>query len=294
MHDTAVWVEYESTGCCDPGNYCIDYYETIWLMQGDTFVNNLTYKKLFFEVIGYWSNLPQSGCITCGFWSDGVFWQPYLFGLIREDSTKKVFIIANPNVTPPVVCSVTDFSTEKILYDFNLQLGDTVAWKPFDNVVIGIDSVQAPNGEYLRRIKFDDYLDQWIEGLGSRIALFGSYMWPPFECGCVLDCAEATDLVPPGLLLCDFPVEVHNVQSNDKLQIAPNPFSDLISVTSPFQSTSVLLLINSQGQIMLQKRLHPFEKISFSQHEFRKEEIIFLKLISDNGESESGIAIHVH
>lgn len=45
---------------------------------------------------------------------------------------------------------------------------------------------------------------------------------------------------------------------------------------------------------MLQKRLHPFEKISFSQHELGKEEIIFVKLISDNGESESGIAIHVH
>lgn len=119
-------------------------------------------------------------------------------------------------------------------------------------------------------------------------------MPPPFECGCRIECAEATELIPPNSSPCNFPVGVSDVLTNSKLRVAPNPFSDFLSITSPFQATSVLLLINSHGQIMLQKRLHPFEKISFSQHELGKEEIIFLKLISDNGESESGIAIHVH
>jgi hypothetical protein len=120
IHELALWEEYEATDFCDPGNQCVEYYETIWIMSGDTVVGNLAYKKLYFEVVDYhmiagWDCMPASP-----FWSDGVFWKEYLFGLIREDSAHRVFIVANPDVKPPVICSVADFAEEKILYDFNL------------------------------------------------------------------------------------------------------------------------------------------------------------------------------
>lgn len=293
MHDLAVWDEYEATNYCDPGNGCIEYYETMWIMKGDTIVNNYTYKKLYFEVV-YYSQQDGGLCIyCCPFWSEGYFWNEYLFGLIREDSTHKVFIVANPVVAPPVVCSATDFSSEKILYDFGLNTGDTANWKPFNNVVIGIDSVQAANGEFLRRIKFDDNSDHWVEGLGSTIALFGSYMPPPNECGCALDCAEASDLLPENSLPCGFPVGITNLRVKGKLQISPNPFSDFVSITSPFQSSAILSAMNSQGQILFKQKLQPLEKISFTKNELPSDDLIFFQLISDEGVSQSGIAVHV-
>ena len=294
IHDLAVWDEYEATDYCDAGNGCVEYYETIWILKGDKTVNNLLYKKLYFEVV-YYEHQQGSLCIGLpSFWSEGYFWNPYLFGLIREDTAHKVFLIANPTVSPPVVCSATDFSSEKILYDFDLNLGDTVSWKPFNNIVIGIDSVQAPNGEFLRRIKFDDSFDQWVEGLGSKIALFGSYMPPPFECGCVLECAEATDLLPPNALPCGFPVGITNLQVKDKIQIFPNPFSDFVSITSPFQSSAILSVMNLQGQLISKKKLQPLEKISFTKNELPAGDFIFFQLISDEGISQSGIAVHVY
>jgi len=292
MHDTAVWDEYAATECCDPGNGCVEYYETVWIMVGDTIVNNLAYKKLYYEVVSYAQDLGW-GCFTCGFWSSGFFWQQYLFGFIREDSTKKVFIIANPTVMPPIVCSSTDFSTEKILYDFNLNVGDTVPWKPSNNLVTAIDSVQAPNGEFLRTTRFVYTSDYWTEGLGSNLGLFGSYMDIPFECGCATECAQASDLLPPNSLPCDFPVGITKLQAKSKLQLSPNPFSDFISLTSPFQSSSLLSVMNSQGQIILKKRLQPFEKISFTKNELPTEGLIFFRLISDDGVSQSGIAVHI-
>lgn len=140
MHETAVWKEWGETICCDAGNNCEDGYGTVWIMHGDTVIGSYTYKKLYFEIIAY-SHHTGWKCFCPPFWTAGVFWQQYLFGLIREDSTRKVFLVANPLIAPPVVCSATDFSEEKILYDFNLELGDTAEWKPFNNVVSKIDSV---------------------------------------------------------------------------------------------------------------------------------------------------------
>lgn len=252
IHDLAVWVELEATGACDPGNNCVQFYETIWIMSGDTLINNLEYKKLYFEVVAYGENIGAWGCWLQPFWTDGVFWQQYLFGFIREDSTKKVFLIANPEVTPPVMCAVTDFSAEKILYDFDLHVGDTVSWKPFNNVVTDIDSVLAPNGAFLRRISFGSAEFGWTEGLGSGIAFFGSYMPQPFECGCYLECAAASELSLPGTLLCNFPVGITDPIFTNKLSAYPNPAKNTITLggTKP---NEVVYVSNLMGEIVMEQ-----------------------------------------
>ena len=223
MHDTAVWVEYESTGCCDPGNYCIDYYETIWLMQGDTFVNNLTYKKLFFEVIGYWSNLPQSGCITCGFWSDGVFWQPYLFGLIREDSTKKVYCLTTWD--------------EVMLYDFNLQVGDTFRFgnsffSQYAFVADIVDSITLMNGEKRKHISLNGGYEEWIEGIGSTRGLFDAFCDVfLLDFGTSLLCFNENGIQKfqnPNFTNCFYTnLGINENKTNFDFQISPNPSSTL-------------------------------------------------------------------
>jgi hypothetical protein len=174
-------------------------------------------------------------------------------------------------------------------------MGDTAQWKPYDNIVIGIDSIQAPNGEFLRTIKFDNEQDYWIEGLGCAFAFQGSYMPPPYHCGCELWCAQATDLLPSNSPSpCGGIVNsVSHLDFKQELQITPNPFSDFVSLTSPFQSSSILSVMDSQGQIILKKKLQPFEKISFTKEELGNNGIIFFRLISGEGISKTGIGLHI-
>jgi hypothetical protein len=287
MHDTAIWQEYDAGFCCDPGSGAFDSWEINYVEMSDTIINGFSYKKLFAETISHLTNQPLCDNFP---WTYGVL---SLIGFIREDSFKKVYFLPGfPGSS--LSCSVETIDSEKILYDFGLQIGDTVYWKPFNNVVIAIDSIQAPNDEFIEQIIFDG--DYWTEGLGSNLGLFGSYMEVPFECGSQAGCAQATDLLPPNSLPpCGGIVNaVHELHIERQLQIFPNPFSDFVSLTSPFQSSSLLYVLNSQGQIILKKRLQPFEKIPFTKNELPADDFIFFHLISDAGASQSGMAVHVN
>jgi hypothetical protein len=295
MHDTAIWSEiHYQPFCCDPptGNYV--NYGINFIMMGDTIIDNLPYKKIFYQQL--WCNSNGSFCPSC---SGSQVSPPIMLGFVREDSSKKVFFRSYFNSIDvlPVHCSQELFESEKILYDFGLQIGDTVPWKPYNKVVTTIDSTQAPDGEFLRKIVFQLYeTDYWIEGLGSSIGFFGSYTFPPFECDCELSCAEATDLLPPGSPSpCGGIVNaVTQPYFKQELEISPNPFSDLISLTSPFQSSSILSAINSQGRIIFNKQLHPVEKIVITNQELKTKGLILFRLISEDGVSVSATTVHAH
>ncbi|MEP7127514.1 MAG: hypothetical protein ABI729_01545 [Chitinophagales bacterium] len=291
IHDTAIWDELEATSCCDAGNLTVEYYEVKWIMMGDTNMNDLSYKKLFYQVVYYGFN----GGSCQYWWNNGIFFKLYLYGYVREDSSKKVFLLAAPDFEPPVSCLSVDFTTEKILYDFNVGVGDTVEWKPYNNVVTDVDSIIAPNGAYLRRIAFDNLNDYWVEGLGSTFAFWGSYMPPPFECGCVLECAQAIDLLLDGSASpCGgITVAVNEIQSPQQLSISPNPFSEIVSINSPFPSLSKIYISDAMGKIIFIKILQPFEKASFSPKETGNTSLVFFRLVSENGQQISTTAMQI-
>lgn len=111
-----------------------------------------------------------------------------LIGAIREDSTKKVwFHRYNTPLTIDDVAKAVPLGTTVLLYDFGLQLGDTVtqfhtvghffAASSSTNVVVGIDSTLLMDGSYRRSLKIKmHYLDNnqdsttaevfWVEGIG--------------------------------------------------------------------------------------------------------------------------------
>jgi hypothetical protein len=225
IHDTAVWNETDFTYCCDPQYNAYFGYQLKYVMLGDTVINALQYKKVFRQV----NNIVANNIFGCYPWF-GNYYELEISGFIREDSSKKVYFLGHSSDPPVPDCAPVMADTEIILYDFNLQVGDNVQWKPFNNIVFAIDSVQAPNGEFLKRIMFDGQQDFWIEGLGSTFAFFGPYLPPPFECGCVLDCAQASDLLaigsPPP---CGgIATAVTQPDSEKELQIFPNPYSDFV------------------------------------------------------------------
>lgn len=130
-------------------------------VQGDTIINNTNYTKVY--------SLFDTTLVHP--------WSTY-FGGLRENDNKQVFLL------------MPGFE-ETILYDFSLEVGDTIwfniggglCYDAIDfweeehyKVVSSIDSVQIENNEYRKRWQFEDYLmgDSWIEGIGSTI-WFGAF-----------------------------------------------------------------------------------------------------------------------
>lgn len=115
----------------------------IFKVYGDTLINGLLYKTI-------WVNEDS----TSNTW--------YNSGFLREDSNRVYF---------------REFDQEEgLLYDFNLQAGDTTyvisiqCWEPVERIVLNVDSIEI-FGITRTRWHFDyTEWDIWIEGIGS---LFG-------------------------------------------------------------------------------------------------------------------------
>jgi hypothetical protein len=130
---------------------------------GDTIINEITYKKLFFH--NYLKELTQDSL-------------KYIAALREDTINKKVYFIWK------------GFNTEVLLYDFSLDVGDTFEAKSpkfnfsgpeyFDfyppsrlKVLMVVDSVIGGNSRKVLKLSIiDTFLDYWIEGIGSTYGLF--------------------------------------------------------------------------------------------------------------------------
>ncbi len=149
----------------------IDYYPfptnyTVWsvnmekfIQDGDTSINSTSYKKIYFN----------DGCTIS---PENTSYK----AAIREDiENKKLFIIPQ------------DSTIEFLLYDFNLNIGDTAQiltigsyWNsnfyPLINTiqVNNIDSILLEDGNYHKRFRLEsltsyNWEEYWIEGVGSSL-----------------------------------------------------------------------------------------------------------------------------
>lgn len=141
----AVW-NFEMQMICFGGNYSNDYYSIIY--TGDTTIGLYNYHHLGTP---YLNHYVQG---NCGSATTGT-------GFIRQDTAlKKVFLLLPPD------------TTEQLLYDFTMQVGDTVkgyigsfAFPP--DVVQAIDSVIVGNNYRKRWLVNPIYMIYFIEGIGS-------------------------------------------------------------------------------------------------------------------------------
>lgn len=115
--------------------------------NGDSVVNNITYKKLDAHPI-ISSHGPNIYCPP--FWIDPTI--TYSGMLLREDTTLRTVYVLNPD------------STETVLFNFNLHIGDTIA--ECGTVVDTIILETLMDGSIVRRfeLSFGDYI---IESIGG-------------------------------------------------------------------------------------------------------------------------------
>jgi len=187
-----------------------------WVMEGDTVFNNQTYKKL------YNTNYGPSILLKT------------FFGGMREDSIGRVYIYTATNQSPPGI--ILQSQTEYLLYDFSLQVGDTLQvindWNIIQTLT-SIDSVMIDN-QYRKRYIYNAWGQrEVIEGIGSVKGLFFP-MVHEFEHGQLLTCYEDADIFwnNPELFGADcFTVGIEERrQGNSVISIYPLPVSEKLHV----------------------------------------------------------------
>jgi len=149
-------------------------------------------------------------------------------GAIRQDIlNKKVFYI------PPAE------TTEQLLYDFNMQVGDTVkgfleTFSYHDDTIISIDSVKV-DSTYCKRWNINTcYNIYFIEGIGSTYGLIEQ------SPGCITDQADYTitcfqqngqTLYPDTTTNCQVITAVNSLDEiSNHVKIFPNPSVNSITV----------------------------------------------------------------
>lgn len=263
----AVWnVNYSLYWCnlFDPFNEQYSY-----LIDGDTTINSTTYHKIISPFIE--KTIP-----TCTSYVNRSGYK----GCIRQDTTlKQVYLIPGSN------------NVEEILYDFSLQVGDTLNGYLFQScpaiVVISIDSILIDNSFRKRWWVMPTFLESdsssIIEGIGFSIGLF--------EYSCIfidgpttlLTCfrQNGNTLYPNFSTTCDIITTNSNIpELNSTFSFYPNPFHS----TATFNSNTLkakLKIYNTFGKI---ERIETIISHSITiNRNGLSDGIYFYQLVNENG-----------
>jgi hypothetical protein len=216
-----------------------------YFFQGDTVLSGQTYHKI------YRTGTYAYYTVTMPFMIHTLTMGPYLttdtyVGGIKEDGAKKIYFY-------PDTATV---SSEQLLYDFNLTVGDTL---PVDynnnsyalgaNVVSSIDSVLLGTN-YHKRFNISmpsapNYVSL-IEGVGSTFGLL-EMLVPTFESASRLHCftregallykdSVAINAQVYTITTCALPSPVGiNVYLNEtQISLVPNPTSGIVNIKTSF------------------------------------------------------------
>ncbi|MBI4945958.1 MAG: hypothetical protein HY840_06110 [Bacteroidetes bacterium] len=166
--DTATWVvDHYSNGCTASFmRYCSSsYYE----MNGDTIINGMLHKKIYTrDVYFYYITpplIPNPGVVGANYSS-----RKYM-GAVRQDSVNKKVYYIDSTIT-----------SDALLYNFNLRIGDTMPPLLYNRyltnpiVVTKLDSILI-NNNYHKVFHFNgmNFNSSWdlIEGVGWSGDFFG-------------------------------------------------------------------------------------------------------------------------
>lgn len=233
-----------------------------YTLGSDTIIDGLEYQML---VVGY----------------DSLYSYPDKY-FIRYDSTnQKVYYRCWGYFCPLSSTLNGQDSSEYLLYDFDLIVGDTVTLqtvmgsRDYEVLGIGIDSNYC-NGRTAYSMTFPgstDVRDTWIEGVGSDHGLFGPLKIPGiFEFKiysiCFQDSSSGCEVNPHlhhcrysvnsvrDSLNCETPTGPLNTSSeiedaSPRINILPNPTRNYVAIKSNDNRLLNFELFNQYGQILL-------------------------------------------
>jgi len=237
----------------NPNNPFVIYDEHIISLGGDTVIGNVHYKKLL--QTGYRS------CTNCndhpipwGFYTDS------LIGALRQDTALRRVYFFN-----------LSYSSEIILYDFNLQYGDTISDSVFVGIggtVTSVDSILVGNN-YRKRFKIGAFKGHIIEGIGSAYGLLNTMAWY-IEQGSGLYCfnqdnftyynqdsiGSNSPFTDSSFDDCSLASGIKEIKNNVTLKIFPNPANNILYIHQTSDSDYQLIITDIIGTIMYNKTLN--------------------------------------
>lgn len=226
----AVWNFNFSTNCFGRGAANENYSITI---SGDTILNNKVYQKLFVPYV------QSNSSANCGGFSTGYK------GAIREDVTlKKVYFMAPFD------------TTEQLLYDFNMQVGDTVKGylhNVFSEVVLAIDTVLVGNTHRKIWLINNCYNISIIEGIGSTYGLIEKSPacmtdLPDFSLHCFQSSSQQK--YPANAIGCQIITNTDELSAKvNFIEVYPNPSSGRIKINTDFNIQKIEVY-NFKGQLV--------------------------------------------
>ncbi len=225
--DNPKWLEAR---ICYDGQGTTENWDYVYYLNGDSTINGEDWQVVYKRGSYYSSGLGGSGGYT---FNDR-------FKFIRQDGSK--------------LYTLENGVSEMLLYDFSLNVGDTLPWSPYHwSLTTVIDSIQMVliNGSQRKKMFVSDtnygttqgYL---IEGIGTHRGLFETVN-NALNCGNQLVSFKVNNVVEVGSN-CNFSVGIEDIIQENQLNIFPNPTSASITLEVPkSHSIHKVFLINSSG-----------------------------------------------
>lgn len=201
--DSAIWrVDYWNFDACGIPQPNAQYQYTF---DGDSIVNSISYSKVYSSGI--------SNCLSFGF-----------CGLLRDDTLNQKVYFIQP-----------DSSSEKLLYDFSLNVGDTVPdLFNYTGVSVIVDSIDTINygGIARRRFRYalnmgphnDPYI---IEGIGNVSGLLVPLESPTISYYLICFSIGGQYIFPDSTGTCILINKTNQIGSFPNLTISPIPVVDV-------------------------------------------------------------------
>jgi hypothetical protein len=216
-------------------NYsCFEIHDYMYYLNGDTTLGNYTYKKVYdrhYVVIDSLFSPPY----VCS----GEYYYDEFRILIRQEG-KKLF--------------VNEQGTEFLLYDFDLEVGDTLpeTYNHYnhDVIVSSIDSLQVGE-EYRKVFHLENTFFGFgllIEGIGFNTGLLDYFDDWEFPSG--LDCFTQYDTTwyPEMGVSCDLTVNTQPNEPAPTCKVFPNPVTNRLFIDiDPLLEFEYMVLTNAYG-----------------------------------------------
>ncbi len=243
----------------------------VYVIQEDSIHNSMSYKKIWMT---YDSTLS------------GLMYQ----GLLREENNVVYYVPPN--------------NTEGILYDFNLEVGDTTYVKnmfcgdvELEAVVISIDTVEYFGVERKRwHLDSDGWSEYWIEGIGSMSGPLHSFyplciVCPAWELLCFHENDDLLYIMPGQTNCYQTSVGIDEQVADATYKILPNPVRQgQYFEFEPAHDIKSIGIYNSAGILVKHLNLSPDQRVFIKtddmkpglyllKAETRKNKIITIKLL---------------
>ncbi len=215
----------------DAGDGCTGNVVRSIFIKGDTTIGSYLYHKLF--QTGDSFPFPSS----CGS-AEPYFINQYIGAMRQDTAQREVFIYID--------------SSETLLYDFNLAVGDTMPGNDNEpsSVVGAVDSVLM-GGNYRKRFWLIGASGQLIEGMGSTYGFMAPF-YLLYDFAFQLNCfsQNGQTLWPDSSSSCDIETGVNEIRQEHFISLYPNPATNQLTIHTSFPADEKVMVsvMNVMGQ----------------------------------------------